>query len=359
MRLLLRSNVLTMLLIAIVASPGALADIDSMCRARDASAFPPTLWVLCADGRVTVSDDAGATWSERLASSSKKLRGIEALDAHRAFVSGDDGTLLATEDGGRTWKQVETPVEDHLTSVHFIGEEGWVAGWGGILLYSKDGGKTWTRQVTDTSNALESVYFADRSHGWAVGWVGTIIRTVDGGETWREVRTPAAQWSLSAVYFQNANDGWAVGFLGQILRSRDGGLSWEAQPSPSKTWLKSVVFDSAGRGWIAGTDGVLTSDDGGESWRYAVREEHLFARDLLRFDGSLLAVAAGEILQLTESGEKLDEPRRLPLRGGETEGAFSVRQTARGAVTASTISRECAVNESAAIGAWHHLASAG
>jgi len=298
-----------MTLIAVLALPVAEAAATGACPIRDLSVSPPSLWLLCAEGRVAVTTDGGATWREHDVPFQEELRGIEALDSQRAYAAGDNGTLLETSDGGRTWNEIPVPAEENLTSVRFFGESGWVTGWGGVMLRSPDGGRTWKRQPTNVAQALEQVYFADANHGWAVGWVGTIIRTIDGGETWREVRTPAALWSLSSVYFRDFRNGWAVGFLGTVLRTRDGGLTWEEQASPVENWLTSIVFSSPERGWIAAEDGVLFTDDGGDSWQYTDFERRLYITKLTSLDGSLVAASSRGLLRITGDGSILEEPR--------------------------------------------------
>jgi photosystem II stability/assembly factor-like uncharacterized protein len=303
------------LLFAAIVSSTAEAAVVSSCPIRDVSASSSALWLLCADGRIAVTDDGGATWSEREIPVQEALRGVESLDSQRAFVVGDRGTLLATDDAGRTWTQASVPTDENLTSVSFLGESGWVTGWGGVMLHSPDGGLTWERQPTHLSQALEQVHFTDLDHGWAVGWVGVIIRTVDGGKTWQQVRDPAALWSLSSVYFRDPQEGWAVGFMGQILRSRDGGQTWEKQTSPVQRWLMSVFFDNGGRGWIAAEDGVLVSDDGGDSWQYNQIEDRLSLTKLTCFDGYLIGASPRGLLQLSDADSILKTPRLVYVFG--------------------------------------------
>ncbi len=267
------------------------------CRVQNAAAASETVWLLCEQERLFVTEDAGKNWSERTLPAEARLRTVALLDRQRGFVAGERGTLLATEDGARTWRKVPVPTQETLTSIHFRGEKGWIAGYGGTMLHSSDGGRSWVRQNTGILVALESVYFADERHGWAVGWVGTILRTTDGGQTWEQVKTSAAMWSLSAVYFRDPQNGWVVGRFGQILRTRDGGRTWEAQESPVRTSLSSVLFDGAGRGWITCDSGLLVSEDGGETWRVALDGDWYFLNRLIHVGGAMWAVGPFDILK--------------------------------------------------------------
>jgi photosystem II stability/assembly factor-like uncharacterized protein len=102
------------------------------------------------------------------------------------------------------------------------------------------------------------------------------------------------------VYFRDANNGWTVGFSGQIFRSRDGGVTWTAQTSPVRSSLSSVLFDSANKGWITADDSILSSEDGGESWKNIKVDDQLFLCQLITVNGSPWAI--GQLGVLRQSG---------------------------------------------------------
>lgn len=264
---------------------------ENTCRFRDGAAPTASVaYVLCEPSTVMVTADGGATWAARDTGAKARLRAIAFTDATHGFVAGDGGLLLATEDGGKTWQARQTGVTETLTDIEFAGQSGWISGYTGVLIHSGDGGRTWAKQTSGTSQSLESIFFLDAEHGWAVGWAGTILRTSDGGQTWEQIKASAASWSLSSVYFRDAKNGWAVGFAGQLLRSRDGGATWDAQTSPVKSWLTCVLFDGANRGWITTDDGLLVSEDSGETWRIVPVDNRAFLNKLVRVKDLLWAL---------------------------------------------------------------------
>lgn len=113
--------------------------------------------------------------------------------------------VLATEDGGRSWENRLAGIDPPLGQ----GEWGWKIDFvtddvgyvslenfddGGILK-TVDGGRTWARkEVNDPQgNAnLEGIGFVDDRHGWTGGWGnraftgGFTSETRDGGETWTD-----------------------------------------------------------------------------------------------------------------------------------------------------------------------------
>jgi photosystem II stability/assembly factor-like uncharacterized protein len=100
-----------------------------------------------------------------------------------------DSIIIATEDGGITWKKTKNPAEaDKLTLYKIAARDGklWAVGQKGTYLQSPDSGKTWVMQpdAIGTKFWLRDMDFCDGLNGWAVGSRGTIARTKDGGKTW-------------------------------------------------------------------------------------------------------------------------------------------------------------------------------
>jgi photosystem II stability/assembly factor-like uncharacterized protein len=286
----------------------AAAASSAPCTFQSAAVAGPQIWLLCEQQELLVSTDGGTTWQAKRLPSQAKFRDVAMIDSRRGVVVGEGGTLLATEDGGETWRQVSLPTQENLTSVHFVGDLGWLAGWSGVILHSRDGGRTWQRQQSGVLQGLECIYFRDADHGWAVGWVGAILRTRDGGRNWERVRTARTLWSLNSVYFTDLLHGWAVGFGGLILSSDDGGATWQERESPAQAWFKSVAFDAQGRGWIAADNRLLVSEDGGRSWRSVSLDSTLFLQQVLPAGDSVWAV--GQFGVLKQAGR---EPRFTAL----------------------------------------------
>ena len=62
-------------------------------------------WVVGSPGsRVFHTADAGHTWAAFATGSSLPLRAVTFIDDQRGWAVGDLGTILATRDGGRTWR---------------------------------------------------------------------------------------------------------------------------------------------------------------------------------------------------------------------------------------------------------------
>jgi photosystem II stability/assembly factor-like uncharacterized protein len=112
----------------------------------------------------------------------------------RIVAVGDHGTVLLSDDAGRTYRQArEVPTRILLTSVCFVDDQqGWAVGHWGVVLQTRDGGETWKllRQDTSVDQPLFSVYFTDRSNGLTAGLWSLVLRTTDGGSSWTPVTLP-------------------------------------------------------------------------------------------------------------------------------------------------------------------------
>ena len=127
-----------------------------------------------------VSAQASAQTQARAAAQtsepSLRLNAVSFADARRGWAVGAHGAVLATSDGGRTWRAQTSGTQSDLFDVKFFdAREGHAVGADGTAIHTTDGGATWRTEATGTPHTLERLYFADARRGWAVGFGGTII----------------------------------------------------------------------------------------------------------------------------------------------------------------------------------------
>ena len=143
------------------------------------------------------------------------------------------------------------------------------AGEGGHVFLSDDEGKTWRAVRSPVDVTLTALYFRDAEHGWAAGHDAAILRTEDGGESWQVAHlAPHDEQPLLDIQFRDAQNGIAVGAYGTFLESRDGGRSWNARKIlDGDHHLNALAAGSGGEQFIAGESGVmLYSGDHGAHW---------------------------------------------------------------------------------------------
>jgi len=209
--------------------------------------------------------------------------------------------------------------EVNLERVKLIDSEvGWVLSRGErerySLLRTEDGGYTWRdisppHQYPKSSYGRElEVHFYDRNIGWVSFYRSSIIwRTEDGGITWDGIQLPYETdvGAYSMIRSNDQNRVWifqhhnVIGlYKGEeyhsISRSDDGGRTWEAildpimDPSLNLGSKTGLVFLDEDYGWLTRSfDGIQAhigldvTTDGGETWEFIELPRPDFAPDLL------------------------------------------------------------------------------
>jgi photosystem II stability/assembly factor-like uncharacterized protein len=169
-------------------------------------------------------------------------------------------TIMATSDGGKTWKRRSIPegVGDTLfTDVSYADQSvAAIVGTLGLVLTTADGGQTWSRSQSGTTQHLRSVAWSDPQHAVAVGIKGTVLRTADGGRTWATVPSDTDQM-LTGVAFVNDREGFACGLGGLLLATKDGGNSWTPAQSPTSNHLFKLFSRPGGPVFAVGWDATI------------------------------------------------------------------------------------------------------
>src|SRR3954469_708462 len=253
------------------------------------------------------------------------LRAIEFAGA-RGFAAGGFGTLLRTDDRGRSWTGVPTGTTATLSRIAIPDESTVVAGGGCVLLRSSDGGATFARLsfTDDCDNGLVAMSFPSAQTGYLLLAKGTVLRTGDGGATF-EVRgaipgTAAAQPDSATgtptdVLFTDANTGFAVArgsSGGVVYRTTDGGANW-VQRAASEQALSGLDFPDPSIGYAVGAaNTVLKTTDGGETWNPKNVPESVPSSDLM----SIRCATTSSCLVTTASGDRV-------LRTGNGGNSFT------------------------------------
>jgi photosystem II stability/assembly factor-like uncharacterized protein len=241
-------------------------------------------WAVGGSGALLATVDGGATWRIKPRPTEDSLRDVYFADADNGWLVCDRAVyqlttkddprtyLMSTTDGGASWKRVNVigvDVDARLVRALFAPDgRGWAFGEAGALYTTRDKGETWLRQRVPTRHLLLGGAFLNSERVWLVGAGATILQTADGGETWRAGAVmDTARVRFTAVSFVDARRGWAVGAQGRIFATRDGGRTWRSQISSVEADLLDVKFIDALEGWACGTEGTLLhTEDGGAHW---------------------------------------------------------------------------------------------
>ena len=266
--------------------------------------------LLLLSSAVAVGDDGQkSVWEWQRTGVSASLRGLCVVDSQVIWASGSEGTVIRTEDAGRTWHDVSVPeaVELDFRDIQAFDAKTAVivsAGQPARFYRTQDGGENLklSFEQPDRRSFFDAVAFWDRRHGIAMsdpidGHV-LLVETSDGGATWSPLprsRRPAtlegeAGFAASGTNMIVAPRRDMLIAMGgaregqqhpssRVLYSRDGARTWEQATVPLPRNPSSGIFSLAltgqGQGVAVGgnylqpkmVDGnVAVSGDGGKTW---------------------------------------------------------------------------------------------
>ena len=229
---------------------------------------PDIVWAAGNQGKIVRSGDGGKTWIHQATGVAVHLQSIAAWNPERAVAVGNIGTIVITADGGKTWAKASIPTnvaDAKLMRVRtYPGGKAWAVGEMGMALSSSDFGATWRSTTASEDVSWNDVAYA-KNVGWLVGEFGRMQVTRDGGASWKAVASPVKS-SLNGVYFRDEHEGVAVGTEGVLLLTKDGGANWRVLPKIVEEHLYDVLWD--GSRWIAVGDkgALLTAGGSGDKW---------------------------------------------------------------------------------------------
>jgi photosystem II stability/assembly factor-like uncharacterized protein len=120
-----------------------------------------------------------------------------AANGKTAFVSVRSESLFKSTDGGKSWAAIR-PMEGEAwyQSASFLpdGERGWVGSSipsqqkSSVVLATEDGGATWRRIAIDGLDELSALALSpDGARGWVADRSGALFATSDGGTSWKQL----------------------------------------------------------------------------------------------------------------------------------------------------------------------------
>jgi photosystem II stability/assembly factor-like uncharacterized protein len=192
--------------------------------------------------RALRTDDRGKTWREvAIAKPRPKATGLASL-----LDKPPEGLLLlAVSHGSRTsaWAVGQNMIDQNRPY--------------GTILATADGGITWKSQWSHRVTFLYTTSFVSDKIGWAAGYAGSLARplvlaTTDGGDSWKP-RTPPGDAIVTGSFLVDESHGWVVGTNGFIAATDDFGITWALQRSGVRQTIFAVHFPQAAKDLKRGT----------------------------------------------------------------------------------------------------------
>jgi photosystem II stability/assembly factor-like uncharacterized protein len=268
-------------------------------------------------------------------------RGIDAVSDSICWVSGSHGTILRTTDSGTNWQQLTIPGADTLDfrDIEAFGPDTAIvmsigSGESSRLYRTVDGGTNWelVHQNQYVQGFYDAIAFWDNKRGVLQGDPIEghlfIMTTGDGGKTWQEIprdQMPIVEdgeYAFAASGTQLIATGEGEAWIGtggvnaRILHSSDYGQHWNSISTPiiqgdpstgmfSLAFANSVYAIAVGGDYTKeqeGTNNVIYSDDGGQSWNL-LSEADLDFRSAIAFtDGMFITVGPSGSEYSTDRG---------------------------------------------------------
>jgi photosystem II stability/assembly factor-like uncharacterized protein len=208
-------------------------------------------WAIAASGATSV--DLIDSPSKKLVTSMKSMVSGVASQGERSVAVGPRGLILLSEDGGRSWRQVISPVSTDLVTVRFSGSSVlWAVGHDAVALRSSDGGVSWERKL-DGRSVLNLLRESAKDSEKLKSEIEKTMRQSATADVW-----PAPL--LDIRFDSNGLTGFAVGGFGLILQTIDGGMtwqSWQGKTENDQRYHLYALTGSNGVFFVAGEQGLV------------------------------------------------------------------------------------------------------
>jgi len=232
------------------------------------------------------------------------LRGLSVVSDQVTWVSGSNGAVGKTIDGGITWKWVNPKGYgkiDFRDIEAFDDKQAIIVGIASpaYILKTVDGGETWTENYKNVDSAifLDGLGFWDKNRGIIFGDPINdkmqLLKTVDAGKSWQDISKSLeinltkgeASFAASGTTIKTLPGGktWIAtgGTVSNIYFSLNYGQTWQVFKCPilqgeGSTGPFSIDFFNEKTGIVVGgnylkdkenSNNVLLTNDGGKNWK--------------------------------------------------------------------------------------------
>lgn len=232
------------------------------------------------------------------------LRGLSVVSDRVTWVSGSNGSVGKTNDGGITWKWLKPKGYEKIDFRDieaFDDKQAIIVGIASpaYILKTVDGGETWTENYKNVDSAifLDGLSFWDKNKGLVFGDPINdhmqLLKTQDAGKTWQDISANLktkltkgeASFAASGTTIKALPGGktWIAsgGTVSNIYFSPDYGETWQVFKCPilqgenstgpfSIDFLNEKIGITVGGNYVKdkeNTNNILLTNDGGKTWQ--------------------------------------------------------------------------------------------
>lgn len=213
--------------------------------------------------------NAGQTWTDQSSGyTSMRFMAIWIVHPDTVYISGNNGLIIKTVNGGANWVTLNTGVTDQLWGLQFVNSfTGYSAGSTGRIIKTTDAGATWFTQASGVQNAFSCVHFRNENTGYISGSV-IVLKTTNAGNTWVNLNAPGTSFeNFREITFTDDNTGYYVSDLGKIQKTTNAGASWTLLSTGTSEALFGISFTDANTAYVCGFNGtIITTTNAGTNW---------------------------------------------------------------------------------------------
>ncbi len=189
----------------------------------------------------------------------------------KAFVVGDKGMLLTTNDRGSTWHTINLHIGTNFNSIKFVDGDtyynSYIVGDLGVILRTDCRWRSWEIISVAPNYNNNDVSFVNELNGVVVGYkyltigetpisFATLLVTHDGGLTWTD-KSPMLMGKFNSVKYFETGKAVAVGDAGLVAFTNDGGENWYFRRLTTSNLNEVTICKITGIKMIVGDKGAL------------------------------------------------------------------------------------------------------
>jgi photosystem II stability/assembly factor-like uncharacterized protein len=276
-------------------------------------------WTVGHDGLILASDDGGEQWrlqrdglvlqhQVNLENREAAHRRVEEVQTRLETADETAKAQLATEfeEAQSVLESAEAALQEAeftapLLDVWFQDANlGWAVGAFGTLVATRDAGQHWVSEAQKLGNPegfhLNTVTGDGKGRVFIAGEGGVMFRSLDSGQNWESLEPFYDGSWFGAVYDAQHDALLLFGLRGNLYRSTDFGTTWDEVPTGSDNTLAGGNASAHGEIVLVGAAGtVLTSTDGGQSFKRTLTENRLGLSSGIIHDGRVIVVGQGGV----------------------------------------------------------------
>jgi photosystem II stability/assembly factor-like uncharacterized protein len=227
---------------------------------------PDTVLISGNNGIIVRTTNGGSAWVTMPTGVTDQLWSLEFTSRTTGYCAGSSGRILKTTDGGNSWVGLNSGVQNQLYCLTFLNDSLGYACGSSILLRTTNRGSSWENMNFPSIppfDQLRKLVFTDPVTAYVIADVGRIRKTTDAGQTWTMLTTGTTE-AIMGIDFVNPGTAYACGYSGVIIRTTDAGQTWMPQTSSLTEILTAVEFTSAAIGYVSTWTGkILKTTNGG------------------------------------------------------------------------------------------------